>query len=70
MPRKIKLNLNDLKVQSFVTALNEYDKAKIKGGTDTADDDCDTSTCRTCYTRCTCDTACGGTCMPSYIACC
>jgi hypothetical protein len=32
MPKKIKLNLEDLKVESFVTALNYKEKDRIKGG--------------------------------------
>jgi hypothetical protein len=32
MPKKIKLNLEDLKVESFVTTLNDEEKYRIKGG--------------------------------------
>jgi hypothetical protein len=32
MPKKIKLNLEDLKVESFVTSLNRDEKDDIKGG--------------------------------------
>ena len=42
MPRN--LNLKDLKVQSFVTSLNEGEKAEIKGGLP--------NTCVTCDLYC------------------
>lgn len=32
MGKKIKLNLEDLKVQSFVTSLNKDEKIVLKGG--------------------------------------
>jgi len=32
MGKKMKLNLSDLKVQSFVTALNDGQERQIKGG--------------------------------------
>jgi hypothetical protein len=32
MPNKIKLNLEDLKIESFVTSLKDEEKDKIKGG--------------------------------------
>jgi hypothetical protein len=32
MPKKIKLNLEDLKVESFVTELNKNEKKEVKGG--------------------------------------
>ena len=68
MPKKIKLNLNDLKVQSFVTALDDKDKKKIEGGGSSGctgpDEDC---------TFCSQDTACNS-CRPSVcsgtVACC
>jgi hypothetical protein len=33
MPNKIKLNLEDLKVESFVTELNNAEKDNLRGGT-------------------------------------
>jgi len=33
MGKKIKLNLEDLKVQSFVTSLSEEEQKKLRGGT-------------------------------------
>lgn len=32
MPKKVKLNINGLKVASFVTSLNTEEKEKVKGG--------------------------------------
>jgi hypothetical protein len=34
MPKKLKLDLNGLKVNSFVTSLKNQDREKIKGGVD------------------------------------
>jgi hypothetical protein len=63
MQKKLKLNLKDLKIQSFVTSLENGDKTKIKaGGTgDTACEPCQTDppvtcTCLTCITCITCNT--------------
>jgi hypothetical protein len=36
MPKKLKLKLEDIKIQSFVTNLSEEEQNKIKGGTDVA----------------------------------
>jgi hypothetical protein len=33
MPNKIKLNLEDLKVESFITTLSDEEKDNLKGGT-------------------------------------
>ncbi len=46
MPKKQKLNLEELKVQSFVTALEEQDLGKFRGGTIDP----------TCIGSCDCDT--------------
>ena len=77
MPKQKKLKLNELKVKSFVTLLNEGTR-KVKGGTwticktcgsececetlDTCPTDC--GTCVTCQTDCTCVTCetCGASC--------
>ena len=44
MDKKTRLDLKDLKVQSFVTSLDDTEKAKVKGGINptcnTCDDDC------------------------------
>jgi hypothetical protein len=50
MLEKMKLNLKDLKVQSFMTSLNNEYKTRVKGGM--------TDTCMTCpHTQCeTCTT--------------
>ncbi|MDQ1274419.1 MAG: hypothetical protein QG591_3049 [Planctomycetota bacterium] len=65
MGKKVKLNVNDLKVQSFVTALNgpEKDRVKGKGDTSIASDCCTptgTNTGDPCYMT-VCGTICGGT---------
>ncbi len=77
MPKNLKLNLNELKVQSFVTALTSEEKDRFKGG---GSDGCDSPTTK--VTHCSCNGSCGGscscgsdclTCSPSWcsgIACC
>lgn len=60
MPKKLKLNLNDLKVQSFVTALTDEEKNRFKGA---GSDGCDSG--GTALTHCTCVTRCTCTCQPS-----
>lgn len=53
MPKKIKLNLNDLKVQSFVTTLNDWEKNELKGGTTNSwDEDCPQTCMSACITDC------------------
>lgn len=56
MPKKLKLNIQELKVQSFVTLLSEDEKNVFKGG-GTDIDDCSTqsclSNCVTCPPICT-----------------
>jgi len=55
MDEKMKLSLEDLEVQSFVTALEESDLGRLKGGCDTATDcpsDADNS-CTSCPAPCT-----------------
>jgi len=67
MPKKKKLKLNDLKVQSFVTDLKgQVHMVKVKGGVNSdtpipcggtgTDVSCETicGTCDTCNTECTC----------------
>ncbi len=61
MPKKLKLDLNALKVQSFVTSLPDKDKSKIKGGDVVTKNPGGTCTCATaCLTDClgTCDINC------------
>ena len=67
MPKKMKLDLKGLKVQSFVTSLEDGDKTKIKGGVSNTmncpdcTEDCESVTfCGTCGTYCTCIGTCGG----------
>lgn len=62
MPKKLKLDLNGLKVNSFVTSLENNDSKKIKGGVTWTEyvscscaGDCPTVyayTCDTCLTNC------------------
>jgi hypothetical protein len=67
MPKKLRLDLDGLRVQSFVTSLDKRDKSKIKGGLtinsncpDCTEVDCYTQTCFTeCGTCNTCQTDCG-----------
>jgi hypothetical protein len=71
MPKKLKLDLNGLRIQSFVTSLDKRDKSKVRGGI-TASLNCPDCTegcpTQTCYTNCgtcntctcdTCETNCG-----------
>jgi hypothetical protein len=44
MPKKVKLNIQDLKVQSFVTSLEDDSKAKVKGGLPYTCNTCDEMT--------------------------
>ena len=69
MPKKMKLALKGLKVQSFVTSLEDGAKTKIKGGATEAftcpPEDC-TYSCNSCAATCpgaTCGASCGGTCV-------
>lgn len=74
MPKKLKLNLNDLKIQSFVTTLKSSEEEILKGGADTGTngESCTCNTNCTCYTCGTCGTWCN-TCRPSicsgYVCC-
>jgi hypothetical protein len=69
MPKKMKLRLKDLKVQSFVTQLGDEIR-RVKGGVSentlcilTCMYPCGTEeTCETCDTCETCGASCGGTC--------
>lgn len=55
MPKKLKLDLNGLKVNSFVTSLGNRDREKIKGGVDPTD-----------FGSCSCD----GGCQTKYMLTC
>lgn len=44
MPKKVRLNMKSLKVQSFVTSLGEDSQEKVKGGIP--------RTCRSCVEDC------------------
>lgn len=60
MPKKLKLK--GLKVQSFVTTMNNGHKTKVKGGADPTNQG-DTWPCNTCDDTCeTCAASCYGTC--------
>ena len=67
MEKKIKLGLEDLKVQSFVTALSEQEQMVIKGAGVT------TSSCQPASSGCasTCPTTsrCSGGCTNGYCTC-
>lgn len=61
MPKKLRLDIDALKVQSFVTSLPDKDKSKIKGGDEVTKLPGGTCTCDTmCLTVCqgTCDLKC------------
>lgn len=70
MPKKLRLDLKDLKVQSFVTSLEEKTRSRIIGGVqDSIREGCPdpppgTSMCNTVCNTCfnTCGLSCGGTC--------
>jgi hypothetical protein len=47
MPKKLKLDLNGLKVNSFVTSLEKQEREKVKGGVEWTD-----------FGSCSCDGAC------------
>jgi hypothetical protein len=65
MPKKLKLDLNGLRIQSFVTSLEKRDESKIKGGL-TVNTNCPetcATDCGTCGTQCgSCDTCTCDTC--------
>jgi len=75
MPKKLKLNLKDLRVQSFVTALTDAEKKQFIGGDDSADNNNSPNTARGTYCDCntvcanTCAASCGGTCGSGYVCC-
>jgi hypothetical protein len=63
MSKKIKLNLEDLKVESFVTSLNNKQKNMIKGGSNFCTWTCGTncgSNCLCATFDCASDNGCGG----------
>jgi hypothetical protein len=59
MSKKMRLNLGNLQVQSFVTSLNRDEKGNVVGGEDS---DCGTCVVNTCF--CT-DWVCGNTQRPT-----
>ncbi len=76
MPKKLKVDLKDLKVNSFVTSLDDGVKGKVKGGTGTINPFiCSVSCFESCLGNCptdTCETDCGScvtcaTCHPTCI---
>jgi hypothetical protein len=76
MPKKKKMSLSPIKVQSFVTTLDDKQKNKVKGGAtyDCTPDSCPggtcpptwnascEGTCDTCASDCTCFNTCDNTC--------
>lgn len=66
MPKKIKLNLEDLKIKSFVTSLDDGDAKNVKGGETEGGLSCNWKCGDTEYWECesdacsqdTCDIAC------------
>jgi hypothetical protein len=63
MPKKLKLDLKGLKVQSFVTSVDKVDNGgqqKIKAGLSTrpCSETCGPCYTETCYTNCTCASGC------------
>ena len=50
MPKKQKLDLNNLKVQSFVTSMDKKEEQKVRGGADSCAE-CGYQTCGPCWTR-------------------
>lgn len=59
MSKKIKMDLKDLKVQSFVTSLDEEEKSQLKGGLP--------NTCVTCDLECSFSR--WMDCMTEYLSC-
>ncbi len=57
MPKKMKLNTTDFKVQSFVTSLNDDHKKKVVGGGTVTE------------WKLRCDPSCQATCMGSCYSC-
>ena len=70
MPKKLKLNLKDLKVQSFITALTDDEKNQFIGGANNNSPNTAVNTYCDCLTVCanTCAVSCVGTCA-GYSAC-
>jgi len=66
MPKKLKLNMDELKIQSFITALSDEEKRNLKGAGTGVDCDTTGSVCCTSNQNCgsICQTQCGsgGTC--------
>ena len=58
MAKKMKLKLDDLKVESFVTSLNDEEKKNINGGVTACQVDTSTSGA-SCYHSCTGTMSCG-----------
>ncbi len=55
MSKKMKLNLGELKVKSFLTSLEREEESKFRGGGPDTEQDCSVDSC-TCETYCTCVT--------------
>jgi hypothetical protein len=62
MPKKLKLDLEGLKVNSFVTSVADGVKGKVKGGAVTLFSECSLPCIESCWGYCpteTCQTDCG-----------
>lgn len=55
MDKKMKVNLGELKVKSFLTSLEKNEERKLKGGGPDTVQDCSLDSC-TCQTFCECVT--------------
>lgn len=65
-----KLKLTGLKIQSFVTSLNERERSLIKAGDLTTKEYfCSDDACPTDFSYCTCFTECPVNCLPTTRPC-
>lgn len=67
MPKKLKLS--DLKVQSFVTSLENDEKKKVQGGATLPISNCAEDTCLECETNYSCDCPTNYTCYTNCGTC-
>lgn len=65
--RKLKLRLDDLRVDTFQTTAVRREKGTVFGEQCTCNTQCTCPGCPTCYASCngTCDASCNGTCVAS-----
>jgi hypothetical protein len=62
MPKKLKLSLKSIKVQSFVTSLKDDEKKNVHGGTTQIQCETEQPECPTLSCGGTCEQSCYGTC--------